>query len=126
MARKWESYGKILRNAADEKFQLQPFMQPNTVFYPVHGTLWQSTFDATNAGDYDFFQKTRAVHLWNEMLRSNGFDKNGPYETGSLGEYYERKYVAEVPERPNLRIFRRETPSDVTRATPGANSFLAA
>lgn len=95
---------------AVEKFYLHEFMQDNTVFYPVHGTLWRSPFDATYVGDYELLQRTRAVHLWNEMLRSNGFDKNQPYQKDSLADYYEHKYVRERTNRPNLRIFWPDVP----------------
>ncbi|GAA4420864.1 capsular polysaccharide synthesis protein [Bremerella cremea] len=94
---------------AIEQHNLQPYMLDNTVFYPIHGTLWRSPFDATYEGDYHLFQKTRGVHLWNEMLRSNGFDKNAPYQEGSLAAYYEQKYVsAKETARPSLRIYRQE------------------
>lgn len=90
---------------AVEEFQLHEFMQDNTVFYPIHGTLWRSPFDSTYEGDYELFQRTRAVHLWNEMLRSNGFDKEEPYRKGSLADHYEQKYVVQEHARPKLRIF---------------------
>lgn len=110
---------------AVEKFQLEPFMQDNTVFYPVHGTLWRSPFDTTYEGDYALFQKTRAVHLWNEMLRSNGFDKDAPFQKGSLVDHYERKYVTELS-RPKLKIFHPEEPSSVTQADQRGSSQRAA
>ncbi|MBI1247228.1 hypothetical protein GC197_05210 [bacterium] len=90
---------------AIEKFRLHQYMLDNTVFYPVHGTLWRSPFDSTYDGDWQLMQKTRAVHLWNEMLRSNGFDKDAPYHPGSLADYYEVKYVAERSHRPALRVY---------------------
>lgn len=89
---------------AVDRFQLNNAMQSNIVFYPVHGTLWQSLFDLTYAGDYSFFKSTRAVHLWNEMLRSNHFDKDAPYISGSLADFYEQKYVAQTTAFPKALL----------------------
>lgn len=100
---------------AVNKFDLHAFMQDNTVFYPVHGTLWNAPFDTTYEGDYALFQKTRAVHLWNEMLRGNAFDKDAPYHPHSLVGHYERKYVTEANTPRRLRIFRPEEADQPTR-----------
>ncbi|MEW4453625.1 hypothetical protein AB1L30_13205 [Bremerella sp. JC817] len=81
---------------AMHKFNLHQYEVPTTVFYPVSGAHWESPFDQTYAESYQLFQATRGVHLWNEILRRSDFDKDAPYQPGSLMDYYEKLYMPQV------------------------------
>lgn len=78
---------------AVHKFQLQKYEVPSTVLYPVSGAHWRSPFDTTYERNYKLFNATRGIHLWNEILRRCDFDKDAPYEPGSLMEHYQQLYL---------------------------------
>lgn len=65
-------------------------------FYPVCADNFGALFDGTLAEE-PLYQATRAVHLWNEMLRRNGVDKNQPYAPQSLIGRYFAKYCPNYP-----------------------------
>lgn len=68
--------------------------KPFTVFYPIHWTNWRCIFDETLKDDLGLFSDTRAIHLWNEMLRREpGFDKNAQFPQHSLIERLKSIYL---------------------------------
>ena len=63
-------------------------------FYPVSSRNWDSIFDETfSKDDPCLFEDTYAIHLWNERLRRDGFDKNGDFSKLSLIEKLKKQYL---------------------------------
>lgn len=61
-----------------------------TYFYPVSAEHFLALFDRTLSGE-KLFKNTYAVHLWNELLRRQHFDKDAPFlQESFVGEYYSR------------------------------------
>jgi len=58
--------------------------KPFTYFYPVDPLNWRCLFDASLKGERSFYRSTYAVHLWNELLRREGFCKDGPFHPDSF------------------------------------------
>jgi hypothetical protein len=58
--------------------------KPFTYFYPIDPLNWRCLFDATLKGEDALYRTTYAVHLWNELLRRNGFCKQGPFHPDSF------------------------------------------
>lgn len=87
--------GPIGFRHAIQTFNLHKYEVPSTVFYPVSGAHWRSPFDQTYRDDYLLYSSSHGVHLWNEILRKNYFDKDAPYETGSLMAHYEYMYLGQ-------------------------------
>ncbi|MBI1247230.1 hypothetical protein GC197_05220 [bacterium] len=87
--------GPVGFSHAMAKFQLKRYEVPTTVFYPVSGAHWESPFDQTYSQCPQLYNATLGVHLWNEILRQNDFDKDAPYEAGSLMDHYEQVYLPE-------------------------------
>ncbi len=94
---RWGETGPTLVAAAVERFALQASVQPPETFCPFPYTDWRVLLDpdarAIPAESY-------AVHLWNEMWRREGADKDATYDPGCL---YER-LKAGVAESQSLRV----------------------
>lgn len=59
-----------------------------TYFYPIDCGNFDALFDETLC-DEKLYKHTCTVHLWNEMLRRGGVDKNKPFNPNSLvGKYF--------------------------------------
>jgi hypothetical protein len=77
-----------------EHFSLTEVGKPYTFFYPVHFVHWKYIFDDTLANDFGLFKDTYGIHLWNEMLRQDGIDKNSKfYSDKSLFNHLLKKYM---------------------------------
>lgn len=63
-------------------------------FYPIASSNWNSIFDDTFSDeDITIFKNTYAIHLWNERLRRDGFDKNSEFPEHSYIERLKRLYL---------------------------------
>ena len=89
-----EAGGPTALTKALQYFNLIDYAKPFTFFYPIHYAIWQSIFDDTLKNDMALFHDTYAIHLWNEMGRRVGFDKNATYPYNSLFEQLKRKYLS--------------------------------
>ena len=86
---RWGETGPRLMQEAVAKFHLEHFRKPYTSFCPVIHPRWRSVLEAnTDALPGDAY----AVHLWNELWRRAGQDKNGVYPASSLYEQLKRRY----------------------------------
>lgn len=87
----WGETGPRLMAEAVGKFSLSQCKQPSQVFCPLDYAEWHSVlepdFEAT------FGETTYAIHLWNEMWRAAGQDKNAQYNPACLYERLKRKYL---------------------------------
>ncbi len=73
-------------------FDLFREAKPFTYFYPIYPKNWDSIFDSTFAGGIGMFENTYCIHLWNEMHRRKGMDKNATFASDSLFEQLKRKH----------------------------------
>jgi hypothetical protein len=81
---RWGEYGPKLMAAAIAKFQLQSFVRSPEVFCPVAFDQWNTLLRPAELSG--FGASTYSIHLWNEMWRRAGRDKNAPYSPDSLYE----------------------------------------
>lgn len=89
----WGETGPRLVAEAIRRFSLEQYLQPPHVFCPLGYLEWAGVLDP-GAG-LAFGPSTRAVHLWNEMWRREGRDKNGRYHPDCLYEQLKRKYLGQ-------------------------------
>lgn len=87
---RWGETGPKLVAEAVERFSLHRFLQPQNVFCPLGYYHWDKILDA----DYSFsFDNRPSIHLWNEMWRRNGQDKNATYHPACIYERLKNKYL---------------------------------
>jgi len=86
----WGQCGPDLMTKAVEKYSLQEFVQLPEVFCPIDYLQWEKVLDPRHEA---FRPQTYAVHLWNEMWRRAGKDKNKPYHPFCLFERLKQQYI---------------------------------
>lgn len=84
---KWGETGPALLAQAVERFSLQDAVQEPAVFCPFPYAEWEKVLDADAP---ELPAEAAAVHLWNEMWRREGRDKDGTYDPGCLYERLKR------------------------------------
>lgn len=93
----WGEIGPDLMTTAVSKFSLSQYVQPYTVFNPINWWHWQDFIHDDIRTQVRVKRKLksecRGVHLWHEMWRRNGADKNGVYPSKSLYERLKRQYL---------------------------------
>ena len=89
----WGEYGPVGLTALLKYRGLLSAAKPEKWFYPVHHSAWRSLFDGTFAGGLDSLRDSYCVHLWNEMLRRDGVDKNASFPKDSLIEQLKARYL---------------------------------
>jgi len=60
-------------------------------FCPVPGCMWYVVLEASV--DIRFREEARAIHLWNEMWRRNGADKDADYDPDCFYEKLKKRYL---------------------------------
>jgi mannosyltransferase OCH1-like enzyme len=87
----WGETGPRLMAAAASRFLLEEYKKQHRVFCPLGFSDWSKVLEP----DFDavFDETTYAIHLWNEMWRAAGQDKNQQYHPASLYERLKRKYL---------------------------------
>jgi len=86
----WGETGPRLMQEAVTKFQLERFRKPYTTFCPVTHPRWRALLEANM--NTTLSNDAYAVHLWNELWRRAGQDKNGLYPASCLYEQLKRRY----------------------------------
>jgi hypothetical protein len=93
----WGEIGPDLITAAVADFQLRSHVRSYLTFNPINWWHWQDFLhdDLRTLAriQWKLLRKPHALHLWNEMWRRNGADKNKPYPRNSLYERLKRKYL---------------------------------
>ncbi|WP_263352892.1 glycosyltransferase [Acidicapsa acidisoli] len=89
---KWSQCGPALLRQAIEACALQEHVQHWEVFCPVHFSVWEQMLDP--AVQWSFDKKTRAIHLWNELWRREGRNKDAAYPEACLYEQLKRRYLS--------------------------------
>lgn len=72
------------------KYEYMNFMKPPEVFCPIN---WFELGQLIALNDFQPAPSTLAIHLWNEMWRRGGLNKNATYHPGSIYERLKRKYL---------------------------------
>lgn len=90
---RWGETGPRLVSEAIRLFSLENYLQPFHVFCPLGYLEWSRVLDP--GANLTFGPPTRAVHLWNEMWRRDGRDKDGRYHPDCLYEQLKRKYLGQ-------------------------------
>jgi hypothetical protein len=85
---RWGETGPALLAAVVEQLSLQSCVQPPQVFCPIDYSDWRRLLEADPPA---IPQETVAVHLWNEMWRRDGRDKDEAADPSSLYERLKRE-----------------------------------
>jgi len=80
----WGEIGPKLLGQAVREFSLEEYVLEPAVFCPIGYADWAAILDPKI--NHDFGDATYAVHLWNEIWRRNGQDKNSIYQPECLYE----------------------------------------
>jgi hypothetical protein len=89
---------------AVERFGLASYIQKPAVFCPISYSRWKDIIDPDCP--LVFTEQTYAVHLWNEMWRRSGFEKDDEYDRGCLYEQLKAKYLGPSPAGRALKGWR--------------------
>jgi hypothetical protein len=84
---KWSAIGPTLMQAAVKKFSMQEFVMPSNTFCPVD--WFAAEIDPVISKPPDL-SNSYGVHLWHEMWRRKGIDKDGSYDPNCLYEKLKR------------------------------------
>lgn len=90
---RWGETGPRLIEEALRLFSLEKYLKPFQVFCPLGYLEWAKVLDPDAHQGFD--RSTHAVHLWNEMWRREGRDKNDRYHPDCLYERLKRKYLGQ-------------------------------
>lgn len=83
----WGEIGPKLFRQCVESYGLQYRASPET-FCPIHWWKYESLFEP-----FELANESYAVHLWNEMWRRDGLDKDGIYRYDCLYENLKDRYL---------------------------------
>src|SRR6266850_663262 len=87
----WGETGPKLMGEAVRKFSLQEHAQPHYAFCPISYSEWDKVLDPD--AEVVYGKGTYAIHLWNEMWRKAGRNKNQRYHTDCFYERLKEKYL---------------------------------
>jgi hypothetical protein len=88
----WGETGPRLVAKVIERFSLERYRHPRVVFCPLHPNDWKNVIDP--AAQCRFAESSHAVHLWNELWRREGWDKDRDYPSGCLYEMWKEQFLA--------------------------------
>jgi hypothetical protein len=87
----WGETGPRLLGHAVERFHLRQYVQPSVTFCPIPWFDWEATLRP--GWDPRVGPEAFAVHLWNEIWRHNGCDKDAAYAPDCLFELLKSRYL---------------------------------
>lgn len=87
----WGETGPRLMGEAVRNSSLERYAKPHYVFCPIGYLEWRRVLDPDDEVMFD--DGAYAIHLWNEMWRKVGQDKNQRYHEGCFYEQLKRKYL---------------------------------
>jgi mannosyltransferase OCH1-like enzyme len=87
----WGETGPRLLAEAVRKFLLEKYKQPADVFCPLGYADWHTVLEPE--ARLILNEQSRAIHLWNEMWRDAGQDKNVDYDPDCLYEQLKQRYL---------------------------------
>jgi hypothetical protein len=88
---KWSQCGPSMLGPAVKACSLEQYVKPSEAFCPVHFSVWERMLDPQVQWDID--GGTYAFHLWNELWRRAGQDKDARYPEACLYEQLKRRYL---------------------------------
>jgi mannosyltransferase OCH1-like enzyme len=91
----WGETGPRLLAKAVKKFGLERYKQTYRTFCPIDYEQWRKLLQPDLDESLD--ERTYAIHLWNEMWRLAGQDKNAEYHQTCLYEKLKRNYLPVSP-----------------------------
>ena len=86
----WGETGPRLMTEAVKRCSLEYCAKPPRVFSPLRYTEWQRVLEPDAQGLVN--DDSYAIHLWNEMWRAAGQDKNASYDRDCLYERLKKKH----------------------------------
>ncbi|HEY3038385.1 MAG TPA: glycosyltransferase [Pyrinomonadaceae bacterium] len=87
----WGETGPRLMASAVKRFSLKRYKKTHQAFCPIDYEDWRSVLQP--GFELLFDERTYAVHLWNEMWRAAGQDKDAQYQQGCLYEKLKENYL---------------------------------
>jgi len=87
----WGEVGPRLMSESIKRFSLEGFVMPSRIFCPFGYQEWGDALNPDKV--WDLANDACAIHLWNEMWRRNGQDKDQPYHSDCLYERLKLKYL---------------------------------
>ncbi|MGB7762968.1 MAG: glycosyltransferase [Bryobacteraceae bacterium] len=108
----WTQSGPKLITRAVEQCGLQRYVQPAEAFCPVFYPDWEKVLDPLFVLPED--PRPHAIHLWNEMWRRAGKDKDQDYQQECLYERLKRQYLRDTAWHrwPVRRVWRLFFPAE--------------
>src|SRR5207249_2657922 len=88
---RWGQSGPELITRAVEHCSLDQYVQPPEVFCPIDYPDWQKLLEPGSG--VTLGERTYGVHLWNEMWRRAGTDKDQCWDSQCLYEEWKRRYL---------------------------------
>ncbi len=98
----WGETGPRLLASLVERFGLDRYAEPPATFCPIPWLEWRRLINS----DLDPFSLpagVHAIHMWNEMWRREGQDKDARYPRDSPYERLKRRYLTAPRPRPGRR-----------------------
>jgi hypothetical protein len=89
-ALRWGEIGPRLVGEVVGRFSLQRFVKSPETFCPISYTNWSSVLD--DEARFDLQDRSVSVHLWNEMWRRAGKDKDQGYHPDCMYERLKRRF----------------------------------
>jgi hypothetical protein len=87
----WGETGPRLVGQTIARFGLERYVQPARTFSPVNCFDWKCLIEPGVSWPFD--DPTRAVHLWNELWRRDGVDKEGDFPPDCLYQRLKTMYT---------------------------------
>lgn len=75
------------------KFGLETTLKPYYYFYPIHPDNWPYLINGQVTPSNAIFDQSYGVHLYNELLRRGGVNKNSRFSTSSLLGKLQERYL---------------------------------
>ncbi len=86
----WGETGPRLMGEAVTKFSMEGYKKPYHCFCPLSYSEWVRLLEPERIA---LGEHVYAIHLWNEMWRATGQDKNAQYHQNCFYEQLKRKYL---------------------------------
>lgn len=103
----WGETGPKLVGETISRFGLERHLHPAPTFCPISFFDWRLIIEPGLPWAFD--DSTRAVHLWNEMWRRGGVDKDGAFPPDCLFERLKAEYLGPAAESPAIQAPGRQT-----------------
>lgn len=89
----WGEIGPQLLTKTLKKYNLEEYIQPPKVFYPVDYWDWSKIWEPEYRFDVvSKYKRSHTIQIWNQYLNRNGINKNR-LPAGSAIDYFYDKYV---------------------------------